>query len=89
MRAALLSRRVNAPLWSIVVLFLIAVAISVAAYFAAVHQEAANDRQWCGALTLLTSKPVPRPADPGANPSRMQTYTLYEEFVMLERHFGC
>jgi len=40
----LLSRRVNAPLWSIVVLFAIAVVISVATYFAEVHNNQASER---------------------------------------------
>jgi hypothetical protein len=43
------TRRVNAPLWSIVVLFALAVVIAVAAYFAAVHgfqvSQAAQARQ--------------------------------------------
>ena len=53
------------------------------------HQTSASNRQWCDTLTLLTSKPVPRPADPGANPSRAQAYTLYADFVTLRRNFGC
>jgi hypothetical protein len=48
-----------------------------------------NNRQWCDTLTLLTSKPVPKPADPSANPSRMEGYTLYEDFAVLRRRFGC
>jgi len=38
----LLKRQVNVPLWSVVVLFLIAAGMSVAAYFAAVHSYQAN-----------------------------------------------
>jgi len=99
-----LNGRVSVPLWSIGVLFVISIGISVVAYFAAVHsaqasqataqrqeqeQEAADNHQWCGALELLTSKPVPKPADASANPSRAGEYTLYEDFVALERHYGC
>ena len=53
------------------------------------YEVSSSNRQWCDTLTLLTSQPVPRPADPAANPSRMQTYTLYVDFVTLRRHLGC
>lgn len=89
MRAGVLRRRVSTPLWSVVVLFVISVAISVGAYFAATHEVTSNNRQWCDTLSLLTSQPVPRPADPSANPSRMQGYTLYSDFVTLRQRIGC
>ena len=84
-----LSRRVSTPLWSVVVLFVIAVGIAGAAYFAAVRDVADNNRQWCDTLSLLTSKPVGRPADPQSNPSRAGEYTLYLDFVTLRQRFGC
>ena len=53
------------------------------------YQVGHSSRQWCDTLTLLTARPVPRPADPHANPSRMQAYTLYSDFAALRRRFGC
>lgn len=46
-------------------------------------------RKWCDTLTLLTSRPVARPADPAANPSRAGQYRLYVDFVQLRDEFGC
>lgn len=48
-----------------------------------------SDRQWCGALTLLTSHPTPKPPDPAANPSRKGEYLFYEDLLQLEAQFGC
>jgi hypothetical protein len=48
-----------------------------------------SQHNWCGALTLLTKQPVPRPSDPAANPSRENTYLFYVHLKQLERKFGC
>lgn len=48
-----------------------------------------SNRQWCDTLNLLTSRPVPRPADPAANPSREGQYLFYINLVQLGKHFGC
>lgn len=48
-----------------------------------------SNQNWCAALVLLTGNPVPRPADPAANPSREQAYELYQDFIAIERRFGC
>lgn len=53
------------------------------------HQIQHRQQQWCAALQILTATPVPKPADPKANPSRVQAYRLYEDFVVIEREFGC
>ena len=47
------------------------------------------DGQWCDTLRLLTSRPVGRPVNPASNPSRVEAYTLYEEFVKLRNDFRC
>ena len=49
----------------------------------------ASNRHWCDTLTLLTSRPVAKPANPAANPSRAGQYALYEDFVRLRDEFGC
>jgi hypothetical protein len=45
--------------------------------------------QWCDTLTLLTAHPVSYPADPEKNPSRLQSYYLYQDFLHLRDRFGC
>jgi hypothetical protein len=44
---------------------------------------------WCSTLRLLTATPVPSPADPRENPSRVHEYAFYLNLVDLERRFGC
>jgi hypothetical protein len=48
-----------------------------------------SDDQWCHLLDTLTASPVPKPADPTANPSREETYVFYTELVRLRLNFGC
>jgi hypothetical protein len=72
-----------------VILFAINFLVAAACLWFTTFQVSSSDRQWCDTLALLTSQPVPKPADPAANPSRMQAYTLYSDFVMLRRNFGC
>jgi hypothetical protein len=43
----------------------------------------------CTALELLTATPVPYPANPKANPSRVTTYNFYEALLYWERADGC
>jgi hypothetical protein len=43
----------------------------------------------CSALGLLAAKPVPKPADPAANPSRETTYEFYEAVLYWERADRC
>jgi hypothetical protein len=61
-----------------------------AAEQAAIAQAVAkSNHQWCAALDLLTAHPVPRPADPAANPSRVTSYQWYEVFMHLGQRFRC
>lgn len=46
-------------------------------------------RHSCQALDVLTARPVPRPADPRANPSREQVYRLYQGLEVWARADGC
>lgn len=48
-----------------------------------------NNHRWCATLQLLTAKPVPRPGDPSANPSRENTYVFYVNLLQLRSEFGC
>ena len=48
-----------------------------------------SQSQWCSTLDLLTKDKVPYPADPKANPSRVEAYVLYEDFIHIKDQFGC
>jgi hypothetical protein len=43
----------------------------------------------CTALQDLTAKPVPYPANPKANPSRVATYNFYIALLNWEHQDGC
>jgi len=74
---------------AVVALFLM-FAWAVAASFALSEWTVSrSQRQWCETLTLITSVPVPAPADPAANPSREGQYRLYEDFLHVRQEFGC
>lgn len=59
------------------------------AYWLSLSAIHSSQQQWCTTLALLTSRPVPRPADPQANPSRQDAYLFYVHLATLERDFGC
>ena len=92
-----LSRAVRRAL---IYLFTVAVAIGVANLFWTSHQAnatraqfqaviQADDHRWCSTLDLLTSHPAAKPADPKANPSRVQAYQLYTDFLNRRHSLGC
>lgn len=43
----------------------------------------------CQALEDLTAKPISKPANPAANPSRVVTYNFYVALLDWERADGC
>lgn len=74
---------------SLVILLAVVCGTSAGSYWLSVSQIARSQHDWCQTLDLLTSRPVPRPADPAANPSREQTYILYSDFLDLRHRLGC
>lgn len=74
---------------ALVTVILLLIAGLVVEYAVAAHVAWHTQQQWCDTLNLLTKDKVPEPADPAANPSREQTYQLYEDFVHLRGTFGC
>jgi hypothetical protein len=46
-------------------------------------------RNECAALNLLTARPVPKPADPAANPSRQTNYEFYTALKFWATSDGC
>lgn len=53
------------------------------------HAIQRGAQQWCAALNLLTREPIPKPADPKANPSREQNYEFYVTLLILKHNKGC
>lgn len=53
------------------------------------HYVNQSNHTWCSTLNLLTSHPVPKPADPAANPSREQAYRFYITFLVQRHRLGC
>lgn len=79
-----LSRRVSL---AIVVLFAINALGVGFNLFSTAHEIGTNNRKFCQVITAIV--PVPRPADPAANPSRETAYEQYEGFARLGRSLGC
>src|SRR6185437_9647529 len=74
---------------SAMILVLIVAALIGASLLFTARAIANDEHKWCNAMTLLTARPVPKPADPKANPSRQQTYLYYMTFVELKHSLGC
>jgi hypothetical protein len=71
-------------LWAAVVIA--SVGGSYALTLATISQR---QRVWCPALVELTRRPVHYPADPIANPSRVESYTLYTQLLRVRIGLGC
>lgn len=74
---------------AIVVVFLFIAGAVAGSYALSVHALDQSQHQWCDTLNLLTVHPVAKPSDPAANPSRMESYEIYLDFVSLRDRFGC
>ena len=75
--------KVTVALVIVIVLLLLASLLFTAAYV-----NRAN-HTWCSTLILLTQHPVPKPADPAANPSRVTAYHYYSVFLAQRHRLGC
>lgn len=74
---------------SIVMVLLLMVAGLSVEYWMITSVIRHSEAQWCDTLSLLTERPVAKPADPKANPSREGQYLFYVNLVQLKEHFGC
>lgn len=72
---------------AVVVLFLISVLFAGSGWYWTAHEISVNNRKFCQVIGDVV--PVPRPADPKANPSRETAYKQYERAVSLGRSLGC
>lgn len=70
----------------IAVLFIAGVAGSYVLGLSNLHR---SQGELCTAFELLTARPVPRPADPSANPSREQNYQFYITLRQIEAAYHC
>jgi hypothetical protein len=74
---------------AVVFLFVLSLVFAATNLFYTTAQVRVSNHRWCDTLTLLTARPVPKPASPAANPSRQQSYVLYTDFVRLRHQLGC
>ena len=71
-------------------IFAVAIILAIGLCFAFTYwQVDVSQHHWCLALQTLTQHPVPKPSDPTVNPSREQSYILYQELVSIKNGFGC
>lgn len=74
--------------WSIIVLFVVAVAVGGTALVIGQHQIATDDRKWCDTITLLLAQQPPA-GSATSNPSRAYEQKLYADFHTLRSRLGC
>lgn len=74
---------------AILVVFLALITSQVGAYALSLYNEHRANQQWCAALTVLTQEKQNPPADPHADPSREESFLLYQDLVDLKHRFGC
>jgi hypothetical protein len=58
-------------------------------YLLMVYQVNISQHHWCDALNTLTQNKIATPVNPAQNPSRVEAYNLYQEFIQLKGEFGC
>lgn len=72
------------------VIFGVIVLLAIAGtYLFVYYQIDLSQHHWCDALDTLTQNKVAYPVNPSANPSRVEAYNLYTEFVKIKGDFGC
>jgi hypothetical protein len=79
----------NLDRYSFVVLVLISILCSAVAIGYGIRQDDTTKHDFCDIVHSATLNPVPKPADPKANPSREANYVFYEQFVVLKKRLGC
>lgn len=75
--------------YAYVALVVIILAVTAANILFTVNYVRHASHDFCGVVRAATATPVQRPADPAANPSRVQSWEWYERFVTLGQSLGC
>ena len=72
-------------------IFLVALSALMAFSAVMVSLNAISDsnHKWCQIVDTITATPIPKPANPDANPSRERSWEFYIQFVELKRSLGC
>lgn len=74
---------------AIVLVAILFVGAVLADFFISQHEASQEVRQLCGIINLVADKPVPKPTDPSANPSRVDLYDFYLAFKQVQSRYGC
>jgi hypothetical protein len=70
-------------------IFLLFVGAFFGSYALSISALNTSQHDWCSSLSILTGHAVPKPANPAANPSRVQSYQFYVNLKTLERRYHC
>ena len=81
-----MTRRTKARAWALALLI---AALAGANLLYTAHAVDGSNHKWCSVIDAITARPVPKPADPAANPSRATSYEWYLRFVRLGHDLGC
>jgi hypothetical protein len=74
---------------SAALLAVMVVGAQAGSYLLSLHALRQSQAQLCTVFEDLTADPVPRPADPAANPSRERQYRWYLILRHVERGYQC
>jgi len=72
-----------------IVLVLISVFLSLAGFFAGIHEIKSNNHKFCQIINAALAVPVAKPANPKIHQSRERAYESYIRVVRLGRDLGC
>jgi hypothetical protein len=71
------------------ILAIMSVGLSILTVMYCVHLTTSSNHKFCDVVNASVSVPVPKPANPVANPSRERSYEWYVRFKHLDVSLGC
>jgi hypothetical protein len=76
-----------------IILVVMCIFLSVIALFGGIYESDVivknNNLKFCRLLDSAVATPIPKPADPKSNPSRVHAYQGYERALKLDHDLGC
>jgi hypothetical protein len=75
--------------YSFIVLVIISLLLSAGTFFAGLVHSDDEGRKFCDIVSTIATKPIEKPADPVADPSRERSFVIYMKFKHLDRSLGC